>query len=104
VAFRLKIAGKTQEALELLGGAERRVEAGGASDGEINYKLAQAYAVSGDTASALRLLRRSVSQGFFCYPYFAVDPLLKNLRSENEYSSILEQARQRHEDFKRKFF
>lgn len=104
MAFRLKIAGKERDGLELLRAAERKIEAGGASDGEINYKLAQAYAVLNDMASALRLLRRSVSQGFFCYPYFASDPLLKNLRAENEFNAILEQARQRHEDFKRKFF
>ena len=103
-AFRLGIAGNTREGVELLKAAERRVEDGGAGDGEINYKLAQAYAALGDSISALRLLRRSVNQGFFCYPYLVSDPLLKNLRAENDYNPIVEQARQRHEDFKRKFF
>jgi hypothetical protein len=66
--------------------------------------VAQAYAVLGDKASALRMLRRSVDGGFFCYPYFESDPLLKNLRTEGEFAKIMAQARERHEQFKARFF
>ncbi|MDQ3817596.1 MAG: FlgO family outer membrane protein [Acidobacteriota bacterium] len=103
-AFRLSIAGKNLEGLELLRASEQKMETGGAVDGEICYKLAQGYAVLGDNASALRLLRRSIESGFFCYPYFISDPLIDNLRSEPEYTAIMEQARERHEEFKRKLF
>jgi hypothetical protein len=50
------------------------------------------------------VLRKSIEGGFFCYPYFTTDPLLKNLRGEQEYAGLMESARKRHEEFKRKFF
>jgi tetratricopeptide (TPR) repeat protein len=101
-AFRLAIADKKREGLEILKAAEARVTKGAAGDGEITYKFAQAYDALEDRKSALRALNRSVDQGFFCYPYFETDPLLKNIRNEPEFAAILEKARRRHEDFKRK--
>jgi DNA-binding winged helix-turn-helix (wHTH) protein/TolB-like protein/tetratricopeptide (TPR) repeat protein len=99
--FRLAIAGKNQDGLQILKTAEARIAKTGAGDGEITYKFAQAYDALNDKESALRALERSIDQGFFCYPYFAADPLLKNIRSEPECASILEKARQRQEAFKR---
>jgi len=49
---------------------------------------------------ALRALDLSVQQGFFSYPYFATDPLLKAIRDEPECARILEKARQRQYAFK----
>jgi hypothetical protein len=66
--------------------------------------VAQAYAVLGDKASALRLLQRSIDGGFFCYPYFLRDPLLDNLRNQPAFQHQMEEARHRHEEFKTKFF
>jgi hypothetical protein len=74
------------------------------TDGEMLYKVGQGYAVLGDSANALRCLRRAVEQNFFCYPYFAGDPLLDNVRGQPEFSTFLESARQRHENFKQLFF
>jgi len=37
---------------------------------ESHYKVAQAYAVLGDKAAALRVLRKLVEGGFFRSPYF----------------------------------
>jgi hypothetical protein len=68
------------------------------------YKVAQAYAVLGDKASALRTLRRSIENGFFCYPYFTTDPLLDRLRNEPEFTTLLNMARLRHEAFRNSFF
>ncbi len=103
-ALSLAGAGKNRQALNLLKAIDAKVEDGGASDGEISYKLAETYAVLGDTPSALHKLRASIDQGFFCYGYFISDPLTENLRSENEYLTLMEKARQRHEEFKRRFF
>lgn len=103
-ALGLAAAGKNRQALELLKTSEARVEEGGAGDGEIFYKLAQAYAVLGDKQSALRNLRRSIEQGFFCYGYFITDPLIDSLRADAEYVPLMEKTRQRHEAFKRRFF
>jgi len=66
-ALRLGLAGRNREGIDMLQAIENQ---SGASDGELIYKLAQGYAELGDRPAALRLLRRSIEQGFFCYPYF----------------------------------
>jgi len=76
----------------------------GVSDAEGIYKLAQAFAALGDKPAALHMLHHSIEQGFFCYPYFVSDPLLSTLRGEPEYAGLMQQARQRHEQFKSSFF
>ncbi|HKP86462.1 MAG TPA: winged helix-turn-helix domain-containing protein [Blastocatellia bacterium] len=101
-ALRLAIADKKQEGIEMLKVAEARIRKAGMGDGEITYKFAQAYDALGDKESALGAFDRSVEQGFFCYPYFASDPLTKNIRSEARFAAILEKAQQRQEAFKRK--
>lgn len=102
-ALRLHINKQTAQGLELLQTIEQQVEKQKVTDAEAIYKVAQAYAELGDKGAALRLLRRSIEGGFFCYPYFASDPLLNNLRNESEFAVLMELARQRHEAFKRRF-
>ncbi len=94
------IAGRDTDGIELL----KKIEAGNPVDGELLYKVAQVYAVLGDRPAALRMLRRSIDQNFFCYPYFVSDPLLESVRRKAEFASLIEQARLRHEEFKRKLF
>jgi eukaryotic-like serine/threonine-protein kinase len=89
--------------LKVLHETEDRIEEVGVTDPEGIYKIAQAYAVLGDKASALHMLRHSIGGGFFCYPYFVRDPLLQNIRSEPEFQTLMSQARQRHEEFKTNF-
>ena len=103
-ALSYAIEGKKLEGIELLRNTEMRILERGVSDAEGIYKVAQAYAVLGDHTSALRLLRMAIDQGFFCYPYFINDPLLESLRGKAEYDELIEKARARHEEFKRKFF
>jgi DNA-binding winged helix-turn-helix (wHTH) protein/TolB-like protein len=103
-ALSYAIEGKRVEGIELLRNTEMRIMERGVSDAEGVYKVAQAYAVLGDHAGALRLLRLSIDQGFFCHPYFITDPLLDSLRGEAEYNELMEKARARHEEFKKKFF
>ncbi|HEX5733483.1 MAG TPA: winged helix-turn-helix domain-containing protein [Blastocatellia bacterium] len=102
-ALSYAIEDKRVEGIELLRNTEMRVMERGVSDAEGVYKVAQAYAVLGDPAGALRLLRVCIDQGFFCYPYFMNDPLLDSLRGEAEYNELMEKARARHEEFKKKF-
>ncbi len=82
---------------------ELRMNARGVSDSEAMYKVAQAYAVLGDSASALRMLQRSTVGGFFCYSYIVHDPLLNSLRGLPELSRSLQQARQRQQQFEERF-
>jgi eukaryotic-like serine/threonine-protein kinase len=90
--------------VKLLEQTESKIEERGVSDAEGMYKVAQAYAVLGDKTSALHMLRHSIGGGFFCYPYFMRDPLLQSLRGEPEFQTLMDQARQRQEQFKAKFF
>jgi hypothetical protein len=90
--------------LELLQQTVAKVEDSGVSDAEGMYKLAQAFAVLGDKASALHMLRHSIGGGFFCFPYFQSDPLLENIRGESEFQNLLNEARTRHEQFQKTFF
>jgi eukaryotic-like serine/threonine-protein kinase len=103
-ALSYAISNDNTAGLALLRQTEEKIEKLGVSDAEGIYKVAQAYAVLGDRASSLRMLRRSVEGGFFCYPYFESDPLLNNLRREPEFAEITAQARERHEQFKARFF
>jgi TolB-like protein len=103
-AFSLSLGGENRKGIELLKGTEKRMDSGGVTDAEAMYKIAQAYAVLGDKSSAIRMLSRSIKGGFFCYPYIKDDPLIENLRHEPEYATLLDTARNLHEDFKRRFF
>jgi DNA-binding winged helix-turn-helix (wHTH) protein/TolB-like protein/Tfp pilus assembly protein PilF len=98
------IAHRDSEGLEILSSLEKKIEERGVGDPEAMYKIAQAYAALGDKTSALRTLRQSIENGFFCYPYFTTDPLLNGLRNEPEFATLLKMAQQRHEAFKKIFF
>ena len=103
-ALSYAIAGNQAAGLALLQQTAQQLESHGVTDAEGVYKVAQAFAVLGDQTTALKLWRRSVEGGFFCYPYFANDPLLNNLRGEADHARLLEMARRRHEGFKQRFF
>jgi len=98
-ALRHALKRRNSEALTVLRDTEQKVEERGVVEPEAVYKIAEAYAVVGDTTSALRVLRRSIENGFFCYPYFMTDPLLDNLRSKEEFAQLMTVARRRHEAF-----
>jgi tetratricopeptide (TPR) repeat protein len=58
------IHGDSAAALHLLDQTERRILNSGVRDAELLYKVAQAYAVSDDKASALRMLLQSIEGAF----------------------------------------
>jgi serine/threonine-protein kinase len=57
------------------------------------YTFAMAYALLGDRRRALELLRNTANNGMPCYPLFAGDPNLKNLRGDPEFAAFLEEQR-----------
>jgi DNA-binding winged helix-turn-helix (wHTH) protein/TolB-like protein/Flp pilus assembly protein TadD len=98
------IRGQNTKGIEMAREIEQQVSNRGVGDPEASYKIAQVYAALGDSTAALRVLRSSIENGFFSYPYFASDPLLKPLQGQDEFSRLLEQAKTRHEAFRKKFF
>jgi TolB-like protein/Flp pilus assembly protein TadD len=98
------IGKRNQKALQILHETEGRIEERDVRDAEAVYKIAQAYAVVGDKVSALRVLRRSIENGFFSYPYLTTDPLLDGIRNEPEFLRLLTVARTRYEAFRKALF
>ena len=98
------IVHRNAEGLQLLRDLENKIQQRGVGDPEGTYKIAEAYAVLGDKASAFRMLRYSIQHGFFAWPYFTSDPLLTNLRDEPQFSELMTIARDRHTAFRKRFF
>jgi eukaryotic-like serine/threonine-protein kinase len=98
------IRGERAKGLDLLHATEKRILDSGVADAEGLYKVAQAYSVLGDKASAILMLHRTIEGGFFPYPYFQRDPLLDNIRKEPEFDVLMREALERHEQFKARFF
>jgi tetratricopeptide (TPR) repeat protein len=98
------IAGQHDAALQLLRHTEDEMESRGVGDAEFKYKMTQAYAVLGEKQSALHMLQHAVEGGFFCYPCLESDPLLASIRSDPEFRRLAAEARERHEQFKARFF
>jgi serine/threonine protein kinase/TolB-like protein len=103
-ALSYSINHQNDRGLELLRQTEAKLEDSGVSDAEGMYKLAQAFAVLGDNASALHMLRHSIGGGFFCFPYFQSDPLLQDIRGQAEFQTLLNEAGERHQQFQKTFF
>jgi TolB-like protein len=91
------------EGLARLRQLERKMNDRGVRDPEAMYKVAQAYAILGDSDSAVRMLDRSTSGGFFCYDYIARDLLLNSLHALPKYARVLEQVKQRAQQFEKRF-
>ncbi|HZM89037.1 MAG TPA: winged helix-turn-helix domain-containing protein [Blastocatellia bacterium] len=103
-ALSYSIKNQKDLALAVVRDVEREIDQKGVGDSEAIYKVAQVYAILGERSSGLRVLRRSIETGFFCYGYLKSDPLLEGLRVEPECQTLLEIARNRHENFQRTFF
>jgi len=103
-ALSYDIHGERKKALELLRATEKRILDTGVTDAESLYKVAEAYTLLGDKSSALLMFHRTIEGGFFPYPYFERDPLLDNIRQEPEFEVLMQEAQERHKQFKAKFF
>lgn len=90
--------------MQLLRQTEREMAERGVGDAESTYKVTQAYLVLGDSSASLHMLQHTIEGGFFCYRYFVTDPLFESIRTEPEFLRLIGEARQRHEQFKSRFF
>jgi DNA-binding winged helix-turn-helix (wHTH) protein/TolB-like protein/Tfp pilus assembly protein PilF len=92
-AIRLASQGDAARAKQVLKSIEAQVH----PDGEMQYKLAQAYAVGKDYEGAMRAFARSVRADFVCYDYFLRDPLLSELRQRDDFKALLQESLERHQ-------
>ncbi len=73
------------------------------SDGEMNYKIVQLFALAGDRNAALFHLQKTIDLGFFPFNYFSIDPALKQIRLDPLFDDIMMQAITRHQSFAKQF-
>uniref|UniRef100_E6PZC6 Putative Mitogen-activated protein kinase kinase n=1 Tax=mine drainage metagenome TaxID=410659 RepID=E6PZC6_9ZZZZ len=66
------------------------------ADGEMAYRLASYFAVEGDASEALHWLRRAIYLGNENYPWFQKNPAWNNLRTNADFSRILDDLKKAH--------
>jgi len=81
--------------------AARQFEKVNIQDGEAWYHFAGNYALLGDKEGAIRSLTRAVDGGFFNYPFMLEDFFLDSLRDDEEFKRILQEAREKHLEFRK---
>jgi DNA-binding winged helix-turn-helix (wHTH) protein/tetratricopeptide (TPR) repeat protein len=77
--------------------AATRIFADRLADPEASYYAARHFAVLGEKADALRLLRDAVERGFFSWPTLVNDSWLDPLRSDPGFCSVMAIAKERHQ-------
>jgi serine/threonine protein kinase len=67
------------------------------------YHIACAYALLNKPDSALEWLRKTVAEGFNCYPHFQCDANLNNLRKDPRFLELLAAEKSKFETFQTKY-
>jgi len=94
------IEGNIEEGLE----AGRIFELVNIVDAESWYCFAGNYGLLGDRDGCVRALQRAVDGGFFNYPFMLNDSFLDSMREDEEFQMVLQEAREKHLSFQKKFF
>jgi serine/threonine protein kinase/class 3 adenylate cyclase len=66
----------------------------------ITYDIGSAYALLGRPDEATRWLRKSVEDGFPCYPFLTIDPNLRKLRDDAGFRKLLAALHAKYEQTK----
>jgi hypothetical protein len=99
IAARTMIEGDTGASVEAVG----RIVASEFSDPEGLFYLTRHLSRVNQVDAALTLFERVVGGGFYCYPGMLRDPWLDPLRGIPQFSSLLGQAEQQHQEAVRQF-
>ena len=73
-------------------------------DAEPYYYFAESYAFLNDIESTIRCLKRAIDGGFFNYPLMTHDIYFDTIRENPEFKKMLELAKIKHLEFKKKLF
>jgi DNA-binding winged helix-turn-helix (wHTH) protein/tetratricopeptide (TPR) repeat protein len=72
-------------------------------DAENMYYFANFYALLKEKEQSLNMLEQAVNSGYFNYPHISHTPSFNYLHDDARYISILQKAKQRHDNFRHKF-
>ncbi|WLT31828.1 hypothetical protein [Geothrix sp. PMB-07] len=64
-------------------------------DGEFTIRLAEAYALVGDRASAMEMASRAFARGFGCTAWYERSPMLEPLRTLPKWKALLQHLKER---------
>ena len=64
-------------------------------DGEFTIRLAEAYALMGDRASAMDMASRAFARGFGCTEWYERSPMLEPLRALPKWKALIQHLRER---------
>jgi hypothetical protein len=64
-------------------------------DGEFTIRLAEAYALLGDRASAMEMATRAFARGFGCTTWYEQSPMLTPLRGLPKWQALIQHLRER---------
>ncbi len=67
------------------------------------YSAGATYAQLGRPAEAVRMLRQARDTGFFCFPWYERDPLLKPLQHDLEFQKFMQEFRREWEAFRARY-
>ena len=70
-------------------------------DAEQFYNYANLYSLYGDNKDCIRLLKRAVEGGFYCFPFMEKDSFLDPVRNDKEFQEVLTYAKSKYEKFKK---
>ena len=70
-------------------------------DAEQFYNYANLYGLYGDNKDCIRLLKRAVEGGFYCFPFMEKDSFLDPVRNDKEFQEVLTYAKSKYEKFKK---
>jgi hypothetical protein len=64
-------------------------------DGEFTLRLAEAYALMGDRASAMEMANRAFARGFGCTSWYERSPMLEPLRDLPKWKALIQHLKER---------
>jgi hypothetical protein len=93
--YLLILEGKTEEALRGLRVYDQERTGLREPDGEFTLRMAEAYAMLGDRASAMDMAGRAFARGFGCTEWYERSPMLEPLRGLPKWKALLQHLRER---------
>jgi len=93
--FELILEGQKDQAWKLLREFDQDRTGMREPDGEFTIRMAEAYALLGDRASAMEMANRAFARGFGCTAWYERSPMLEPLRALPKWKALMQHVRER---------